>query len=164
MSGFDFERDEFPGLQLPDKFGCYLRWPENGTDWIHPEDVATCTRLIPSNRVFQKQVSDRQYNLLVYGPDSIRVRPTLWLEVETDGYRIGDRVEIRSRMGRRRPAIAKIEEVLFNAKQRQIKYVLSVNENRLLECYRFDEIQPVFELGKPMDARQQAIADKARFS
>ena len=152
------------GLRLPEQFGCYLRWPVDGTDWIHPEDVELCKRLIPGNRVFQKQIEDQTYNRLVYGEHSIRVKPTLWLEVPVDGYLIGDRVEIRSRIGKRRPAIGTINDIFFNTRRKAVEYKLVVNGKMLPESYYFEDIQPAFELGKPLDSRQRTLMEKSRMS
>ena len=153
---------DIPDLRLPDRFGVYLRWPENGTDWIHPEDIELCLKLIPSNRIFQRHFFDATFNQLVYGDLSIRVKPSLWLEVDTDGYLIGDRVEIRSCMGKRRPAIAKIEETLYNHIKRKVEYVLSVNQQRVGGPFYVDDFQPAFKLDEPLNARQRALLDKAR--
>ena len=156
--------DESPILKVPDRFGCYLRWPENGDDWIHPDDVELCHSLIPSNRIFQRHFLDATYNRLEYGQHSIRVKPSLWLEVETDEYLIGDRVEIRSRMGKRRPAIATIEETLYSPTKRVIEYVLSVNGQRVGDPFYVADFQPAFKLDQPLNARQRSLMDRARLN
>ncbi len=164
MSDWKHEQQQYPGLRLPDRFGVYLRWPENGDDWIHPEDVELCHQLIPSPRIFQKKIYDRVYNRIEYGATCIRVKPALWLEVRTDGYLIGDRIEIRSRLGKRRPAIATIEETLYNRREKSVDYVLNCNGNRLAGLFRIEDIQPAFRLDEPLNARQRELIEKSRFS
>lgn len=78
--------------QLPD-FGCFLRWPENGQAFIHPDDVATVTRLIPGPRVLKRLSFDGVYYHYSYGRLKFRLRPTMWLSVKTEGIEIGDQVE-----------------------------------------------------------------------
>ena len=78
--------------QLPD-YGCFLRWPENGQSFIHPDDVATATRLIPSPRVLKRVSFDGVYYHYGYGKLRFRLRPAMWLSVRTEGIEIGDQVE-----------------------------------------------------------------------
>lgn len=151
-------------LKLPERFGVYLRWPENGTHWIHPEDVELCQQLIPSNRIFQRHLYDSAFNNLVYGDISVRVKPTLWLEVPTDGYLIGDRVEIRSSMGKRRAAIATIEETLYSPTKRCVEYRLSINRQKVSDAFYVSDFQPAFKLDEPLSTRQRALMDKARLN
>jgi hypothetical protein len=149
-------------LQVPDRFGVYLWWPQDGTDWIHPDDVGLACKLIPSRRIFQRVVEDETWSSLVYGDSSIRVKPTLWLEVESDGYLVGDRVEIRSRMGQQRPAIATIADMLWNRQQKSVEYFLATNRTALPMPFQFADIQPVFKLDEPMSLRQAELAAKSK--
>lgn len=155
---------EFRDLQLqtPDRFGVYLWWPEEGTDWIHPDDVDLACKLIPSRRIFQRLVGDDGWSCLIYGESSIRVKPTLWLEVESDGYLVGDRVEIRSRLGQQRPAIATIEEMYWNRELKLVEYILATNQTVLPMPFQFADIQPAFKLDKPMSLRQAELAARSK--
>lgn len=78
--------------RLPD-YGCFLRWPENGQGFIHPDDVATVTQLIPSTRVMKRVSFDGTYYHYRYGRLQFRLRPAMWSTVRTDGMEIGDQVE-----------------------------------------------------------------------
>ncbi|KAA5546188.1 hypothetical protein FYK55_04670 [Roseiconus nitratireducens] len=78
--------------QLPD-YGCLLRWPENGQGFIHPDDVAVATQLIPSPRVFRRVRFDQVYYHYTYGQQRFRLRPVMWLPVRFEGIDIGDQVE-----------------------------------------------------------------------
>ncbi len=149
--------EKFP-LKRPPAHGVYLRWPLDGCDWIHPEDVEIAVTMIPSRRVFLREDFDDQYVLLTYGQARIRVRPTMWTEVQSDGYEVGDQVEIRSQLGKREPAIATIEEIFWNRDSQSIEYHLHSGDRELRSPYTVDEFQPVFRLGEPMTRRQQELA------
>ncbi|MEM9412304.1 MAG: hypothetical protein AAGA30_14410, partial [Planctomycetota bacterium] len=115
-------------------------------------------------RIFQREFLDADYNRLTYGKHILRVKPTMWLEVKTDGYLVGDRVEIRSMMGRRRPAIATIEDIFFSRKKNAIEYYLSVNENRIEGSFDMAEFQPAFNLDQPLSLRQRELLERTRLN
>lgn len=69
------------------------RWPENGQEFIHPEDVSLVTGLIPSERVLRRESFDGQYYHYRYGDSSFRLRPCMWLPIQGEGLDIGDEVE-----------------------------------------------------------------------
>ena len=94
-----------PQLKRPATYGVFLRWPLDGTDWIHPEDVDRVRDVVPSARVLRRELRVDEYVVLSYGKLRIRVRPTLWQIVRTDGFDLGDMVEIRSRMGKNWPCL-----------------------------------------------------------
>ena len=77
---------------LPDH-GCFLRWPENGQGFIHPDDVAIATRLVPSNRVLRRDSFDDVYYHFSYGKLRFRLRPCMWLSIKHEGADIGDQIE-----------------------------------------------------------------------
>lgn len=77
---------------LPD-YGCFLRWPENGHGFIHPDDVPTVTRLIPSPRVLKRISFDGVYYHYAYGRIRFRLRPAMWIAIRSEGIEIGDQVE-----------------------------------------------------------------------
>ena len=149
-------------LKVPDRFGVFPRWPQDGTNWIHPEDVSVATGLIPSRRIFQRHRLDDEYSRMTYGELVIRVRPVLWLEVATDGYLVGDSVEIRSRMGARKPDIATIVDMFWNRQKGAVEYRLSVRDKTQTESYYLGDFQPVFRLGEPLSPRQADLLAKAR--
>ncbi|MCC9601960.1 hypothetical protein LOC67_15470 [Stieleria sp. JC731] len=78
--------------RLPD-YGCFLRWPENGQAFVHPDDVAIATKLIPSPRVLKRFRFDGTYYHYEYGALRFRLRPAMWLKLDHDGIEIGDQVE-----------------------------------------------------------------------
>jgi len=77
---------------LPD-YGCFPRWPEDGDDFIHPDDRALATRFIPTERVLRRDRFDGTHYHYSYGALCFRLRPTMWLKVSVDGIDIGDEVE-----------------------------------------------------------------------
>ena len=99
--------------ELPD-CGVYLFWPEEGTDWIHPDDLSIVQGWIPSPRVFRRHSYDGVYYRLQYGVDVLRVKPTLWLKVTDEGFWVGDQVEVRGLLMDREPCIATISEMTFD--------------------------------------------------
>ena len=78
--------------QFP-QYGCFPRWPEDGQGWIHPQDVSLVTSLVPSERVMRRESFDGTYYHYRYGRFRFRLRPCLWLKVQSDGLDIGDEVE-----------------------------------------------------------------------
>ena len=58
---------------MPD-CGVYLAWPDDGTQWIHPDDIELATQWIPSNRVLRRHSYDGEYYRLQYGEQKIRVK------------------------------------------------------------------------------------------
>ncbi|EMI58513.1 hypothetical protein RSSM_00040 [Rhodopirellula sallentina SM41] len=80
-------------LQVFPQYGLIPRWPENGTGFIHPDDVQLVERLIPSERVLRRDGFDGTYYQYRYGEFSFRLRPCMWLPIAGEGIDIGDEVE-----------------------------------------------------------------------
>jgi hypothetical protein len=112
---------------LPD-MGVYLTWPEKGLDAIHPDDRTLAEELIPSDRVFLRTAFDGTYYTVEYGNQTVRIKPSLWLQVKDEGFRIGDQVEVPSRMMQNDPMIAVILEMRFSQDKGIIHYTLHHNE------------------------------------
>jgi hypothetical protein len=112
---------------LPD-MGVYLNWPEAGLEAIHPDDRELAQELIPSDRVFRRTSFDGIYYTVEYGNASFRIKPSLWLQLADEGFHIGDRVEVPSRMMQADPMIAVIAEMRYSAAQGAILYTLLHNE------------------------------------
>ena len=97
----DMQNSRLPGadpplpikpLKIPPKYGVYRWWPVD-ENWVHPDDLETANALIPSDRVFRREGYDQEYSLLLYGKQFIRVRPVIWLEIQSEGYELGDQIE-----------------------------------------------------------------------
>lgn len=147
-----------PPLKRPLAHGVYLWWPEAGTGWIHPDDVPLAERWIPSARVFSRTDGDEGYSILRYGDQQIRVRPTMWLEIPTDGYEVGDMIEVKSQMGRLTPFVATIVNMFWNRHAQVIEYELAEAGRTLPRRYRTEEFQPARSLQKAWNLRQRELA------
>ena len=80
-------------MQTFPQYGCFLRWPQDGQGFIHPDDVPSATRCIPSPRVLRRDLFDDVYYHYRYGRMRFRLKPCLWLQIKSDGIDIGDSVE-----------------------------------------------------------------------
>lgn len=134
---------QLPPLKTEPKYGCFPWWPEDGNDWVHPDDVAKARTMIPSGRVFCRDGDDGEYLLLHYGITTLRVRRTLWQEVEPEGFEIGDWVEVRSRGMRNEPRTGIIRDVLWDARTDQLYYQILENDVPINEQYTRDDLEHV---------------------
>ncbi|EMI46322.1 DUF6960 family protein [Rhodopirellula sp. SWK7] len=80
-------------MQTFPQYGLIPRWPENGQEFIHPDDVRLVTRLIPSERVLRRDSFDGTHYQYHYGEFAFRLRPCMWLPISGEGLDIGDEVE-----------------------------------------------------------------------
>ena len=151
-------------LKRPPKYGVYLKWPLDGDDWIHPDDVEAVKRVIPSRRIFRREDVDLDYATISYGDLKLRVRPTMWFEIEAyDGYWVGDQVEVKSRLGKRDPMIATIREILWDPDRGCIEYFLQSGEREPPNIpYYIDDLQPAHRLDEPMSWRQRQLSQQNR--
>lgn len=92
---------------LPD-CGAYLRWPEEGVEWIREADRILAQELLPSRRVWKRTDWDGEFYRLEYGATVIYVRPSLWTRVPMEKAEIGNQVEVLSRHGLHEPKIGTI--------------------------------------------------------
>ena len=129
------------------RYGYYPWWPENGNDWLHPEDVQLARRLIPSLRVFRREEVDGPFLRLHYGHHDLRVRRTLWQEVDWEGFYIGDWVEVLSRGKRNTPRTGRIREVEWDPDARRLRYQLSENDQPIARFYTADDFRHVEPTG-----------------
>jgi hypothetical protein len=150
-------------LRIPPKYGVYLWWPVD-QNWVHPDDLETANELIPSNRVFRREEYDSEYSLLLYGEQFIRVRPVLWLEIHSEGYELGDQVEVKSQMGKGQPLVATIDDIRWDKESREIKYSLSSYGRAVERSYSSDEFQLTHQLDTVLDERRLRLLERARFS
>jgi hypothetical protein len=130
-------------LKTDPKYGYYPHWPQDGNDWLHPDDVALARTLFPSNRVFRRDGNDGQYNVLHYGEIRLRVLPALWQEVEPEGFEIGDWVDVLSRGMINEPRTGIIREILWDDSSRAIRYQISENDRPIEDLYAREDLQHV---------------------
>ena len=157
-------------LRPPIRFGVCLWWSDESPAWVHPDDVAVAEKLVPGNRIFKRQecgnFADRKlgYSLISYGPEQIRVRPAIWLPIKFEGFEIGDLVEIKSRLGRRRGAIGEIRDIRWNRHAQRIEYFVKASSIRPSTPLTSDDLQPAMRLDGFLNERELTIAAKKRFA
>ncbi|WP_442512089.1 hypothetical protein SH528x_001239 [Novipirellula sp. SH528] len=116
-------------------YGCFPRWPENGQNFIHPNDVAIVTRRIPSERVFRRDRFDGTYYHYQYGSVRFRLRPCMWLAVQSDGIDIGDSVETVGVGMERELFVAEVYGMYFVRRKGCILYRLRRGETTIPNLY-----------------------------
>ena len=141
---------DLPPLATDPKYGYFPWWPEEGDAWLHPDDVAAARSLIPSGRIFRRDGSDDGYGLFHYGDVTLRAKPTLWQEVEPEGFEIGDWVEVRTRGLANEPHTGRIAEVVWHDHADEIRYQIVENDQQLETLYARDDLKHV-EPTPPVD-------------
>jgi hypothetical protein len=135
-----------PPLKTDPKYGYFPHWPQDGDDWLHPEDVAIARTMIPSSRVFRRDGVADEYSVLHYGEVRLRARPALWKEVEPEGMEIGDWVEVISRGLLNEPRTGTIREILWDENERAIRYqILDAGQpiDTLYACEDLKRVGPI---------------------
>ena len=127
-------------------FGIFPWWPEDGIDWIHPDDVATARQLVPSTRVLRRERRSGRFAHLFYGETRVRVRPTLWHLVRSEGLEVGDWIEIRSHMGRNLPGLGVIREVRYDRHTSQLYYRIARHGMLLPKHFAAEDLRPAKRL------------------
>lgn len=149
---------------LPEHGFCL--WPEDGEDWIHPNDLEVARSLIPSKRIFRKIICpdpilrELGYVEYSYGDQSFRGLPTLWHAVNSDGYEIGDSVELKSGYGKLRPIIADISEMYWNRHEQVIEYKLMKHDVPQPNRYQSSQFRLCMKIGIPPTPRQKALLNR----
>jgi hypothetical protein len=132
-----------PPLKTEPKYGYFPHWPQDGNDWLHPDDVATARAMIPSPRIFRRDGADGDYFVLHYGNVTIRVRPALWQEVEPEGIEIGDWVEVLSRGMLNEPRTGTVREILWDENTRAIRYQILEAGQPIMHSYAREDLQRI---------------------
>ena len=112
---------------MPD-CGVYLVWPQDGVEWIHPDDMSLVEAWIPSTRVFRRHGFDGEYYRLQYGEQRVRVKPSMWRRVDDEGFSVGDHVEILSHFHENEPGLGIINEMRFEKSSNRILYSIESRE------------------------------------
>jgi hypothetical protein len=132
-----------PPLKTDPKYGCFLRWPQDGNDWLHSDDVALARTIIPSGRVFRRDGVDGEFHRLHYGDVTFRALPALWQEVPYEGFDIGDWVEVLSHGMRNEPRTGVIREMLWDEHARAVRYQIAANDVPIADFYTLEDLQRV---------------------
>lgn len=134
---------ELPALKAEPKYGYFPWWPEDGDDWLHPEDVAQARDMIPGARVFRREGDSGPFGVLHYGEVRLRARPTLWQEVAWEGFDMGDWVEVLSRGMQNTPRTAVICEMEWDPRERALRYQVREIDQRILNWYAVGDLRHV---------------------
>lgn len=159
--------DVKPDLKPLPKYGVFLWWSDQLPQWIHPDDLELAERLVPGCKVFRREVcgeeADREagYFCYQYGNESFRAFPIVWLEIQSDGFEVGDRIEVKSENGKRRPIVATIAEMTWGRYRQKIEYHLERNGMPLRRSYRREEIRPALRLGGHLTPREQELLSRS---
>ena len=106
-------------------YGYFPWWPQDGDEWIHPEDAALARKLIPSDRVFRRDGQEGEFAILHYGKIRLRALPALWQEVNPEGFEMGDWVEVLSRGTLNEPHTGVIREINWDANSGRLRYQIA---------------------------------------
>jgi len=134
---------DLPELKTDPKYGFYPWWPEDGDDWVHPEDVPTARSTIPGPRVFRRDGERGDYVVLHYGELRLRVKPTLWQEVPWEGFDIGDWVEVLSRGLLNTPRTGVIREMHWEPRGHSMRYFIEENGVPIPNPYAVEDLRHV---------------------
>ena len=130
-------------MKADPKYGYYPWWPEDGNEWVYPEDVDLARQMIPSPRVFRRDGELGPFVVLHYGDVQLRVMRTLWQEVTPEGYEIGDWVEVLSRGFKNTPRTAIIKEITWDTTARAMRYQVAENDQLIPNQYGADDLRHV---------------------
>lgn len=125
------------------RYGHFPWWPEDGDDWIHPDDFEIAKREVPGQKIWRADDSDGEWMVLHYGEQTLRVRPNLWVEVESEGLEIGDWVEVLSQMMKNEYRIGTICDMLWDEAHKAIRYRIECAGDRIPKLYARRELRPV---------------------
>jgi len=134
---------QWPDLKTDPRYGIYPWWPEDGDQWLHPDDVQTARAMIPSMRVFRRGGEEPPYVVQHYGDSILRVRRTLWQQVPWEGFDIGDWVEVKSRGQKNEFRTGRICEMLWDPHSSSIRYQIEQAQCHIETYYSADDLRPV---------------------
>jgi hypothetical protein len=125
-------------------YGFFPWWPEDGDQWVHPEDVALVRTLLPSDRVFRRDAAQGDLVELSYGPIRFRAQRRLWKEIRWEGLGLGDWVEVRPRGLANEHATGVVHEVRWDEHREQLVYQITPSGGLPLEKrFTKDDLKPV---------------------
>ena len=122
-----------PPIATDPKYGHYPWWPEEGDDWVHPDDVVLARRMIPSQRIWRRDGTADGYALIHYGDLQLRVRHILWVEASYEGFDVGDLVEILPHGLQNEGHTGHIREFYWDEHERGVRYTITTSEGTPLE-------------------------------
>ncbi len=132
---------------LPD-YGCIFRWPQDGVEFIHPDDREVALRCFPSERVFRREKFDGEYYHYCYGEVNFRLKPVMWLKVKEEGFDVGDQVETVGVGLERDRFVAQIWGVYYLRRKGRLVYRLRRGDQEVPHLYTSDEIKQLTDKSK----------------
>jgi len=139
-------------LKLEPRYGYYPWWPEDGDDWLHPADVELARQLIPSQRVFRRDGEQGPFLVLHYGALKLRVQRTLWQEVASEGFEIGDWVEVLSRCQQNQPRTGTIRERVWDERSRALRYQLRDKNQPIPNFFAAEDLRHVEPTARQLES------------
>ena len=137
----------------PDRYGVFAWWPDDrgygGKDeyWLHPYDqyepVTSCPVIGFGSGFVAKACMIFIAKAAFFG-----AQPRMWVEVEYEGYWVGDFVEVLSQQGERDPFVAEISEVRWNRQTREFEYLLSRAGHQMFQRFSSQEFRTASSPGK----------------
>lgn len=163
-------REPEVSLRRQVQYGVCLWWSDELPCFVHPDDWRLVEKLVPGNRVFKKEecedFADRKlgYSRLSYGAQVFRALPAIWYPLTFEGYEVGDRVQIKSKLGRHRSMICTICEIRWNRISRRVQYSVESTSGRIGKRFLADDLQPALRLEGHFSKRELSLASRARLS
>jgi hypothetical protein len=130
-------------LKTEPKYGFYPWWPEDGDDWVHPNDIKLARSHIPSPRIFKRDGQRGEHLIISYGVVRLRVKRTLWREVPWEGFDMGDWVEVMSRGAVNTWRTGIIREMVWNARWAKIHYYIDEAGQPIPKAYSREDLRHV---------------------
>ncbi|MGI9430447.1 MAG: DUF6960 family protein [Bythopirellula sp.] len=130
-------------MQLEPRYGYYPWWPEDGNEWLHPEDIEQARQMIPSLRIFRRDGQRGPFVVLHYGQVKLRVKRTLWQEVDAVAFEIDNWVEVLSRCQQNQPRTGTIREIVWDQRARQPRYQILDNGAPIANFFTADDLRHV---------------------
>jgi hypothetical protein len=140
-------------LKTDPKYGFYPWWPEDGDDWIHPQDVELARSTIPSPRVFRRDGQCGQYAVIHYGEMRLRVKHTLWQEVPWEGFEVGNWVEVLTRGQLNTPRTGVIRDMHWEPRARAMRYYIDEHGQPIPKAYAAEDLRHI----EPTTLRAEVI-------
>ena len=152
-------------LKILPKHGVCLWWPDDFETLVHPDDLKLASELVPSDRILEQRrcddEADREAGYVAYHYNDLafRARPSLWVELQSDGYLIGDQVQLRSEMGKRRPIVSEIIGIFWHRNRQRIEYTLSRLDLPLPKRFVAKEFRLAPRIGTAVSPRERALLE-----
>ncbi|MFI4874984.1 MAG: hypothetical protein ACIALR_06595, partial [Blastopirellula sp. JB062] len=124
------------------------RWPQDGDDWIHPEDRSLAAGMIPSNRIFRREMQPDGYYELSYGPRKIRVRPVIAESAPEPCFEIGQVVKLKMAFEGDRTQTGRIYAIRYSQYYDAPQYYLIRGDMKSRTPYLASSLEPFLQEGQ----------------